>query len=81
MEDIMSTVTWFKIFPEGNQCFIVAYAGSEPIIALRTTKKEELIDFLKDYPNARFPWMNGVIIQGLGIMSIVLGLKSLVLVC
>jgi hypothetical protein len=52
MEDIMSTVTWFKIFPEGNQCFIVAYAGSEPIIALRTTKKEELIDFLKDYPNA-----------------------------
>lgn len=49
----MSEVTWFKIFPDGNECFLVAYAGAEPVIALRTIKKEEICDFLKDYPNAQ----------------------------
>ncbi|MFM6323483.1 MAG: N-acetylmuramoyl-L-alanine amidase [Microcystis panniformis] len=48
----MSEVTWFKIFPDGNKCVVVAYAGSEPVIALRTIKKERIGDFLKDYPNA-----------------------------
>lgn len=48
----MSDVTWFKIFPDGNQCFVVAYADAEPIIALRTIKTEEICDFLKHYPNA-----------------------------
>jgi hypothetical protein len=23
MEDAMSEVTWFKIFPDGNKCFVV----------------------------------------------------------
>lgn len=48
----MSEVTWFKIFPDGNKCFVVASAGSEPVIALRTIKKDKVTDFLKDYPNA-----------------------------
>lgn len=49
----MSAVTWFKMFPEGNQCFLVGYAGADPLIALETIKKESVIHFLKDYPNAR----------------------------
>jgi hypothetical protein len=51
-EDYMNNVTWFKIFPEGNKCFVVAYAGAEPVIALRTIKKDKVTDFLQDYPNA-----------------------------
>jgi hypothetical protein len=48
----MSDVTWFKIFPDGNQCFVVGYAGSDPIIALKTIKQEEICSFLQSYPNA-----------------------------
>ena len=48
----MSDVTWFKIFPDGNQCFVVGYAGSNPKIGLKTIKKEELGKFLNNYPNA-----------------------------
>lgn len=35
----MSKITWFKMFPEGNQCFLVGYAGEEPLIALETIKE------------------------------------------
>jgi N-acetylmuramoyl-L-alanine amidase len=56
----MSNVTWFKIFPDGSQCFVVAYAGAEPVVALKTIKKEEVCNFLKDYPNAHTIHVAGV---------------------
>jgi hypothetical protein len=52
MEDSMSEVTWFKIFPDGNKCFVVAYAGAEPVEALRTINKDKVCDYLRAFPKA-----------------------------
>jgi hypothetical protein len=48
----MSNATWFKIFSENGKMIVVAYAGSVPVSARRTTNKTKLCDFLNQHPSA-----------------------------
>jgi N-acetylmuramoyl-L-alanine amidase len=48
----MSNITWFKVFSENGKSIVVAYDGSDPVVARRTINKEKFCDFLNQYPNA-----------------------------